>query len=721
MKRLFAFTVRQALQHVVLLIVLAASVAAGTTYLVKSVGVIGYAHGVDPEWFAAAVMVGAGKGFHAPVYTPDSAVGQFLQQKRTSLTKGELADVKTDIPWHFHRRYRYLFYAAGLTWRVFGIDWSALKIMLVFFFSVTCGVVYGIFRLGAGRIVSGLGALLYMFSPVVLTALPSARDFCKSPFILGAILVMGVLVVRPSSRRKYLALSALLGAIIGFGIGFRDDLMICLLPAAVTVLLARLSPAPEAPADGAASPVKGTDGDVPRRFRIGDLRARLQRQNSRILALVLLAVCFYIPGKPILDSARATGTLAFHHTVVGLSNEGDGFLGIGHASYERMCQRNDYLAHAMRHNYYRRAHHADTPVGFEGPEATRAARGYLVATACLFPADLIQRGYSAIVYLLGASPTPMMTVPTREDEAKKSLIQLYFPLGLHFQRYGPFYAVAALVMLSLYSFRLAWVVLLFVLYFCGYTSLQFHPRHVFHLYFVTSWFPAFIVASVFYVLRQFVRAKSRRQALAVLAHPWKPLGRAALFTVTAGAAIFLPLLAAQAVQRGTVGEFAQRCANATLEPLETESVPDGAGGWTLFKLKTPLPELPFIQNATDYEQWDVRADYLVAQFDAQADHLTMRTQYETQNPSLNFSCVLDIHHLDREPGALTKYFFPVYEFPAYAFMKPSHFVGVAVPTEDAPKFKGLFHVTNLDDFPITPHLALSPDPSDLVPCQPFRR
>src|SRR2546427_4547732 len=93
------------------------------------------------------------------------------------------------------------------------------------------------FRLATNRLNAAAGVLILTVSPIQLRFLPQLRDYAKAPFILTLILILGLLVVRPFTRRSLLTLATAYGAVMGVGLGFRNDLLINVLPFIATVAL----------------------------------------------------------------------------------------------------------------------------------------------------------------------------------------------------------------------------------------------------------------------------------------------------------------------------------------------------------------------------------------------------------------------------------------------------------------------------------------------------
>ena len=107
------------------------------------------------------------------------------------------------------------------------------------FFGAVIALSYGIFRLGMGHLLSTMCAFAFMVSSFHLSFLiPSIlRDYAKAPFILAVILIIGLMIKEPLEKARLLTLSAACGIVIGLGIGFRQDLIICILPFIVVLFL----------------------------------------------------------------------------------------------------------------------------------------------------------------------------------------------------------------------------------------------------------------------------------------------------------------------------------------------------------------------------------------------------------------------------------------------------------------------------------------------------
>jgi hypothetical protein len=131
-------------------------------------------------------------------------------------------------------------------------------------------------------------------------------------------------VMGPADRRRIIALSALAGAIVGVGFGFRTDLAIAVPPMMVT--LAFLAPA-------------GVPGGV------------------RVAAIGVFLATFIIAAFPALRS-RSEGGNTGHVILLGLATAFDAPLRIEPSVYEFVGQYNDTSAFSVVNSYVIRVQRA---------------------------------------------------------------------------------------------------------------------------------------------------------------------------------------------------------------------------------------------------------------------------------------------------------------------------------------------------------------------------
>lgn len=618
--------------------------------------------------YVAALMMAAGNGYAKPaVRELPEGPRDFMALRRDSLRASELADLPPGRLSTFHERHRYLGYVVALTWWLLGLSWHSLKVMLVLLLGISAALLYALFRLAMNRVVSALGALLFVVSPLVLSVLPRIRDFTKAPFMLGIFLLLGLLVARPHGKRGYFRLAVALGVTIGIGLGFRHDFLAAI-PAALLVLAVCRRKEPSVPV--------------------------LERLTGAALMLLLALVV----GMPILGSLAHTGTLSYHRATNGLATEIDRELGLGRASYQLMPAHSHSYAHTVRSSYMVRVHGA-LPPRPEMPEGAEAGRRFLLEYARFFPADLIARAYAAVRYLLGDAPAHIAYRPCLLLQRTADWLA---PLAAHFERFGLVYAALALLMLAWHNLHTALLAGFLLFYFVACTTIQFQFRHHFHLAFLPYWCFLFVVYHA-YVAYWHVRRPETWPAIKSKLLPG--FRRVAVFSIVAALVLAAPFYAARAYQQGRVGLLATQYRQAKLEPLEVEKVPQE--DWVLFKqVGRPKPEMPETWRAHRHG-WEVQSDYLVAELETDAPYRALRFEFEGKRPELGYFKTVQVGPAGS--GGITRFFFPVYEYFEGGIPGESRFRGIALPKAHAGEFRGLYRVRNMDDFPLLLYVTLPPD------------
>src|SRR4029450_13222396 len=94
---------------------------------------------------------------------------------------------------------------------------------------------YGILRLTLTRSLALCALAVSVTATPNLMLVPQLRDYAKGPFLLAAMLILGAAVRWGSGLRRTLALAALCGAVVGIGLGFRNDLLLAIPPSLLTL------------------------------------------------------------------------------------------------------------------------------------------------------------------------------------------------------------------------------------------------------------------------------------------------------------------------------------------------------------------------------------------------------------------------------------------------------------------------------------------------------
>jgi hypothetical protein len=607
-----------------------------------------------PNVFISSAMSALGHGLVLPDGTTPG-LERFAQQQQMTLDAGDLPDpltVKEVTPWE--KRHRYLLTLVSLVWRVTGVTWLAVKGILAVALALTLVLVYGVMRQGMGRILSLTATYFFLTTPNLIFNTTSVRDFLKVPFFYAILLILGWLVRNPPRGIRFLAVAALLGSLIGLGLGFRHDILICLVPASAVLLLCNQDP----------------------------WRTALPWKAA---AIALCLLVFLMVSWPVLRDYGNSGAPA-HDAMMGLVAKTEDDLGLSRTSYQRMPGNHDFLIYAMQLGYAERVLGKDTPPGYDDAEAEAIGKRMLQQWFFRYPGDFLAKACATIAWTLeGALPN--------------YTYQVYEDFGRPFNRTAILScALIAFMLLCAHSLRMGWLALFLLLYFTMYTGIQFQMRHVFHLAVFPLWILGFLAHQG--VLRA-IQARGGKLRESVT----RELGalRPALFRATGSASLLIVaavlLLGAARLYQGSRTESwlapygsAERAA-LTVDRCE-------AGDWVLFRV-------------TDEELWQgmrrpgwmYREGYLVASLSGSAEERPLWLVYES-NPATSpgdFSTLLEVPATAEGPGGRLEAYFPVYAaMLTQAPMPDMYFVGVALKKEDAEGFQGLSRIPDLSNFDLLP-------------------
>ncbi len=677
-----------------LILVLLAAAVAGSVYLFGVVGPLGPDHSNELTWFSPSVMFASGRGMICPAEMDIPALSDFMRMKTFTFNPADIPE-KFKV-WDispFCQAHYYLMTAVGVVWRCFGISWQTVKLVPLVLFVAAAGFLYGLFRLGMGRLLACLFSLAVMCSPPMLGMTVSIRDFSKAPFILGALYLSALLAVTPGSRRRTLGIAAVLGLLLGVGLGFRQDAMIALPPALAAAFFAR--------------------GMAPLRW-------------VRVAAPSVLLGAFLLTGTPILRAINLDeGAVSSHTLFQGLSRETQSSFDFSGASYFLLPTPNDNLVHSVVNTHARR--HGDTaPMeNYLSPAYGRAGRRMFLEVAQAFPADLIDRGYAAAAAVFRVPeelPRQMAYAKGMDNGWMRGLVRIYAPVADHLGRWGILYAALALAALGAYDLRAALVAAFALLYFGGYTSLLFQYRHAFHLAFMPWWAAAFLLAcagrGAVVLLRRF-RANGKQALFSAPPAAAARIARAVVFAAAAAVVLALPLAAARAWQHARVDRMVRVCADAPLESLET--VRDTAEGRVTIR---PVQRPKGLADSESRPPMEASWDYLAVEVDTGGRQIPLTIEYDRSVVGNDFTHTVFVEPPSEKGGGTVKYCFPVYEVSAipppegkltvYSETIPWHrgrFLGVSVDEKDAGCVKAVSRVTTADSMSLLPFLWLPQDRS----------
>ena len=533
-------------------VLFAAALALGTWYVPQVVAAGGKPHFYQ-EQFGAAVMAACGHGYVNPNLATEPELRQFLALERDDFTCSDrLAGVQRLPLQPMQTAYRYLMTTVAWTWRLQGqAAWSRLAPLYGVFFASTVVLLFLLFRRGMGTVLSAALAVVLAISPLHVSYLAHLRDYSKAPFVLGLVLIAARLVVSPLSFRRALALAVGAGLLNGFGMGYRNDLLVAV-PAFVAVLALFL------PHD-----------EFPRGWR-----------NVALPAAFVAA--FVIALSPMWSIYRTGGGNSSQHLVVlGLSESFNQELGLDSGGmYEWSYGYRDEYAHAIISGNATRRLGATGFLKIYGPDYDRAGSDYLSQVAQAFPADMLTRAYASAIRVIELPYNQKLMLPHEE------YIRIPRPLLVLRDRFQRFLAPAwlwivagAWLALTVRSLRIGVFAFALVAYLSAYPAIQFGERHYFHLEFIGWWalgFAASLIGSALYAVRHeglgswFAR---RRPALG-----WPlALGQAAAAAAILGIAIVAPLAALRTYQQGLVKELVARYLAAPTESAPLTPIALGNG------------------------------------------------------------------------------------------------------------------------------------------------
>jgi Flp pilus assembly protein TadD len=648
--------------------------------------------------FNASAMMGTGHGFVLGSEEKLPALKAFLhgESPQLSLPEADGAAFTNGFSNPFVMSHFYLVFSLGWWWRIMGVSMHSFMLFVALLCAVSAVILYGIFRLGCGRVTALLGALCVVTSPLWLEMAPSVRDFAKAPFVLAFLLLAGWVVLRRFSGRGLLAWALTTGIVLGVGWGFRQDLLVCFLPALLLPWVVRM-------------------------------RERGAWRWRAASCLLLLAALLFV-GLPVISAMRAdNGAVSVHTMMQGFSEQSESAMSFGDASYVQHADPGDPSAHAVAAAYAVRQGNLPSMGGFHSPSYVAAARRYILETLRTFPADFFRRGLASTFTIPGvtADACRANSVSSSSESPWVSYwARIHGPLAGQIETFGVPLVLLALAVGLAVNFRAAVILAALGVYIGAYPSLLFQARHAFHLSFVPYWAILFLITTAGRVLRRKCRTGALacrscagiegQQPGAAVLHGRAAVGVLAFLALLAATGWFLDQLQAQSVDR-----LLERYRAAVLDSVDFHEVPY-MDGWLLLEPLKPVPGLGEEVNAAPFESAQA---LLALQLDWAPPVFPVRMVYEGGFVA-DFSQVIYPLVDDLSKETTLTCFLPVLElnWPATAIMgqnidgkaERGRFVGVAVPESRRDRVRGLFRVTNAAKFPLHLFVTLPDDKSRFI-------
>jgi hypothetical protein len=387
-------------------------------------------------------------------------------------------------------------------------------------YAATCVIAYLIFRLGMGRVVALVCAAAMVWSPSHLAMAGLPVEYAKAPWVLAAVWLCGVIVLRGAAHRPLAWPAAALGLVTGVGIGFKPDLI-------AVVPLAVLTPA---------------------------LFAGGRRRQSLTAALLVATGVAVGGGSMLYRSFLGPNGSAFPIQVIGGQDWQTESLHATNSFYDYGVTWDDTYVDEMINSYGRRVLGITARLRFFTREMQRVANHALVDLWTTFPGDLVLRVIAAVFRVLWLN-------------------------GL-----SPLVALAGLFVVLCRDRRQGWFVLFATVYLGASVSLVFQRRHIFHLEFVPWWLAGVVAQAVLLAaapLREAICERDWSGVWGARDRLVKPASGAALSLALVGAGTWGLLTAARQVQQARMIRLVDHYVQMPREPHRVTSTGAAAGNVSL--------------------------------------------------------------------------------------------------------------------------------------------
>ncbi|MCC6487678.1 MAG: hypothetical protein IT364_09275 [Candidatus Hydrogenedentes bacterium] len=352
--------------------------------------------------------------------------------------------------------------------------------------------------------------------------------------------------------------------------------------------------------------------------------------------------------------------------------------------------------------------HGNTqPIGFATPQHDSACEAVYSSILRTFPSDVLVRWFAATRHILdyGLHFTDDPSQEWTPNPVVYGLFQLRWRLLGWQCGYGMLIAGICAVVLSVMNVRYGLAFLFFILYFAGYSCLQFAQRHFFHLE-VAFWWPFFFLLTQFprWILHRLRSRWLARKPGATKQASGIPL-RVGLMRIAVVAAFLVlaapvPVLATRVYQDAVVTRLLDQYKALPLTAVNAEVREEGGKALVSFSSD-------HTRELDDSETHDeVFASYFVLEF--QVDRpFWFWTRYEAADRANDFRQRVQID----PPGtadSIVRYYLPVYEAPAKSLWGRREFLGLTMEKDPLELLRGVYKVTDLEGIDLLLPLWLTP-------------
>ena len=649
------------------------------------------ASGAKPRFYqtelAPAVMSACDRGYVNPDLTTVPELRRFLTLEIDSFSCSTLPSEVVTLPLSpMQRAFQYQEFAVASTWRWVGVSWTTLTTLSGVLFAITTVAGYGLFRTAAARILAVAAALALIGSTLQLIHLPNLRDYSKAPFLVAAACCLVWLVRIRLSPRALVSIGAGYGVWLGFGMGFRNDLLIAIPPFVATVFF----------------------------FRPGRLRDDLGVKVAAVAAALLAFWVMMAPMRAIY--APGGGNSMQHVLLLGLGDSFNADLGVTNDGlYSWGGTFTDEYAHVQTSIYATRMWGATHALHLYGPEYDRAASQMLATVATAFPADMLVRVYASILRTLAIPySTNARNPPTLvKDDAVVFGYSLRDQLLRGLGNIWPVVAVAAILGLAACSLRLVIFFVLMVVYFGAYPVLQFNERHFFHLEVIGLWILVLVAQQLVTFAVRVRNGSWRAWVDRQRERGWMaPALRAAVVATVLVVLTTVPLSALRRYQADVVRTRLSSYVQMPKESLHWSASDNQEG-----KVRISVPELPVATNGSA----EVQSGLVVAEFasglcDSLKFDMTLR--YTASSTLYDFTRAIRVEP-PAEPGGMRTIFAPVFahRVPSSGMDGVFALSRVEIPAASAACVSGLYRARSVAGVPLLMDVNLPNRWQDATPYQ----
>ena len=626
--------------------------------------------------FGPAVMLTCGRGFVNPDVRQAPAFGAFLYQKVDGLQCGDVpASIRIMELNGLQGITRYLMTTVSLVWRVTGVSWRSLDLLIAAFVAATVASAYAAARFVCGRTVSLVVTLLWALSPSHLQNVPHLRDYSKAPFFMFLLVAMAVAFVERRPRRLLL-LGVAYGIVQGVGFGMRTDVVLNFLP--FFIILFAATP------DGVFSAIK-------------------PRLACAVAAIGLFAVVSY----PVLQTYTRNISL-WHIALLGLTSPYDENLGIGfpRPAYGYPYAHNDAYIDTVVRSHAAAVHPDRPPFLMLSRAYDQACQEYFALLARTFPGDLLTRMAASVERVLNfpfAQPEGHVPIGV-SNQTLRSLWEARASLMKMFDGAGPWLMAAVVVLIGMENVWYACVAGLLLWIWAAYPAIEFQWRHIFQFEFpilgAIAWGGA--------LLWRHIRRMQPGSSGAILKRGVWSLVTVAGLVAFVGVAVVI----ARVVQIPRAKALLVAYSSAALDPLTPAATPLAEGAVRLatdvFGSAVPVGNVRTGKVQTTMIAADFEADRC-----GQKWLLDATFRYEESDPrfALDFSRQMTVP-LSPAGGAPTRVFFPAYFVDrSETGGGRSRFVGLDVPAGSESCVR-LWQVRDPGAFPVLLTATLTSDWQD---------